>query len=97
MAHCVISAILDTDLGRMVPACVVHTAYAPCPHNGEPASRTPLETWDSVGRTAALAFWQQRTHGQRPLIVHHGRADDEITHLGAEYCWCGPERIEAKP
>ena len=36
MAECVISAIHDTDEGGMVPACVVHTTFAPCPHDGEP-------------------------------------------------------------
>jgi hypothetical protein len=95
MAHCVISLVFDTEVGRMVPACVVHTSHAPCLRNGEPASTTPLETWDDHGRTAAVKFWRTRTHGQRPLIVHHGRPDDEREHGGAD-CWCGPERIEAR-
>ena len=95
MAHCVISPVFDSEMGRMVPACVVHTAYAPCPRNGEAASKTPLETWDDVGRVAAVEFWLLRTHGQRPLILHHGRADDERDHEGPD-SWCRPERIEAK-
>lgn len=35
MAHCVISAVYDTDVDQMMPACVVHAAYAPCPLNGQ--------------------------------------------------------------
>jgi hypothetical protein len=96
MAHCVISPILDTDINRMVPACVVHTSHAPCMRNGEPASTVPLETWDNCGRAEAIAFWQQRTHGQRPLALHHGQPDDEREHEGPD-CWCAPERLEVKP
>jgi hypothetical protein len=96
MAHCVISTIYDTDTDEAVPACVVHTHHAPCPRNGQPACATPVESWDDLGRDRAVVFWQDRTHGQRPLILHHGSAGDEIGHRGGRDCWCGPELFEAK-
>jgi len=44
MARCVISPVLNTDEGGwpLLPACVVHTAMAPCRHGGEPACPTLL-------------------------------------------------------
>lgn len=93
MAKCVISSIVDTDLDRVVPACVVHAAYAPCPYNGQPACRTPLHTDDHLSRDAAVEFWELRTGRQRPLVLHRGRLDvgDHQTDGDGVSCWCGPE------
>lgn len=91
MAECVISSIVDTDIGRTVPACVVHAAYAPCRHNGEPACSTPLHADTYRGREDAIQFWDRRTRGQRVLVLHHGDIGDETHHLDGVTCWCGPE------
>jgi hypothetical protein len=92
VADCVISSILDTDLNRMVPACIVHASYAPCHRNGEPACATPLHTYPQPSRDAAVAFWQHRTHEQRALVIHRDTpgAEHDTTESGAA-CWCGPE------
>lgn len=91
MAECVISAVVDTDLGRAVPACVVHASHAPCQHNGEPACATPLHTDLLNGRMTAVRFWQQRTRGQRQLVLHRGRLGVEDHDTAGTDCWCGPE------
>ena len=99
MAHCVISAIVDTDDGNaLVPACVVHAAHAPCMHDGEPANPLPLHAW--LGdRDDILRMWQIRTRGQRPLVIHqftpeHGPGDHGST--SSPDCWCGPEILPAE-
>ena len=69
MAHCVISVILDTDLGP-VPGCVVHAVYSPCDRDGQPACQVPLHAFGHADREAALRMWRIRTHQQRPLIIH---------------------------
>lgn len=95
MAHCVISAVYDTDIDQMMPACMVHSAgLAPCPHDGEPASTVPLHSHDQPSRREAVQFWELRTHRQRPLILHHGSLGSERDHaVGADdwTCWCEPE------
>ena len=100
MAHCVVSAILDTDEGGMVPACVVHTCHAPCPHDGEPACPTPLHMFNHEDRDAAIRFWRLCTHGQRPLIIHdEKRIPDPYDHVmedGIHPCPCGAEIIAAQ-
>jgi hypothetical protein len=73
MAHCVISVILDADYGPVL-GCVVHATYAPCYHDGEPASPVPLHVFNHHDRDAALRVWQLLTHGQRPLIIHDERS-----------------------
>jgi hypothetical protein len=92
MAKCVISSIVDTDHGRVVPACMVHAAYAPCHHNGEPACSTPLHADTHLGCTPVFELWMQRTRGQRRLVLHNGRLDEthDTTDHGA-ICWCKPE------
>ena len=92
MAECVVSSILDTDLNRMVPACVVHAAYTPCPFDGQPACPTPLHTYPLPSREAVVQLWEQRTAGQRRLVVHRntGELGHDLTETGAT-CWCGPE------
>lgn len=99
MAECVISAILDTDEGGMVPACVVHTTFAPCPHDGEPACPVPLHAFNHADRDAAVRFWQLRTRGQRPLIIHdEQRIPDPYDHVMEDEihpCPCGAEILPA--
>lgn len=95
MAECVVSSILDTDLDRVVPACVVHAAYAPCPLNGQPACRTPLHTDDRANREDAISFWVQRTRRQRALVVHRGRLDEtHVMTIDSATCWCKPEVLD---
>ena len=100
MAECVISAILDTDEGGMVPACVVHTCHAPCPHDGEPACPAPLHAFAGDGtRDDALRMWDLRTRRQRPLIIHdEHRIPDAYDHVmegEIHPCPCGAEIIPA--
>lgn len=98
MAHCVVSMIVDTDNGdAYVPACIVHTRYAPCHCDGEPASPTPLHVWSSQGPDAVRA-WELRTGQQRPLVIHQGDLDDDIEHqVDGPRCWCNPDIIGARP
>lgn len=102
MSHCVISAVMDTD-DPLLPvhgACVVHTHYAPCPHNGEPASPIPLHADHTPSRAEAIASWEQKTHRQRPLVLHLGSWSDERDHdIDSGTCWCDPETFpaEARP
>jgi hypothetical protein len=95
MAHCVISAVYDTDAEQMMPACMVHTyASTPCPHDGKPASTVPLHSHDRPSRAEAVRFWKLRTHRQRTLVLHHGSMGGDRDHaVGATdfTCWCEPE------
>ena len=101
MAHCVISAIADSDEGyALIPACMVHTAHAPCMHDGEPASPVPLHAFGCSERGEAIRMWEIRTHRQRPLIIHDERripepsghvVEDEI-----HPCPCGAEVLAAE-
>lgn len=98
MASCVLSTVVDTDNNdATVVACMVHTHYAPCPFNGQPASPIALHSDDvrDGGRLAAVAFWRIRTNGQRPLVLHHGSLTDG-THELAPDCACGPELLGAR-
>lgn len=91
-AHCVISRVNDGE-----PACMVHTHYAPCPRDGEPANPGVVHTDDIPSRDEAIAHWYRRTHGQRTLVVHVGRlGDDHDTGVNAVDCACGPEVIWAR-
>jgi len=96
MAHCVVSAIYDTDVDALVPACVVHAHYAPCPRNGAPASGTPLHSDDHAGEEAAVAYWTQVTGRQRPFVVHHGSIADPEHNTEGWDCPCLPSHYTAK-
>lgn len=99
MAHCVISAVYDTDVDQMMAACVVHAAYVPCPRYDEPASTVPLHSDDVPGRSDAVRFWELRTHRQRTLVLHHGSLGGDRDHaVGADdwTCWCEPELLPAR-
>ncbi len=100
MAECVISAIVDTDDGyALVPACVVHTCFAPCPHDGEPACPAPLHMFGHQDRAEAIRVWRLRTRGQRPLVIHdEHRIPDPYDHVMEDEthpCPCGAEIIPA--
>jgi hypothetical protein len=99
MAHCVISAVVDSDTEPMstAPACMVHTAWAPCLHDGEPACTTPLHSPPGTSRSDALRMWKIRTHSQRPLVIHRvdGRSIHEHALDEGTDCACGPEVHEA--
>lgn len=96
MAACVITddsadAGEVTALGvvRRQTVCVVHTHYAPCPHNGQPATSTAMHSDGLPNRAEIVRFWWERTHGQRTLVLHHGTfADDHEQSAG---CWCKPQ------
>jgi hypothetical protein len=99
MAHCVISAIIDTDADAVRPACVVHTHYAPCPNDGEPANTAPLHALPGVAtRAQSLRMWQIRTHKQRPLVIHRvdGRGAEDHESGDSTECSCGPEVLAAR-
>ena len=102
MAHCVISAVVDTDDGNaLVPACVVHATFAPCPHDGEPACPAPLHFLPATGtRDDALRMWRLRTRGQRPLVIHdEQRTPDPEGHVIEDEirpCPCGAEVLAAE-
>jgi hypothetical protein len=101
MAECVISAIVDTDReNALIPACVVHTTYAPCPHDGEPATPGPLHHFAGSGtREEAIRTWRLRTHAQRPLIIHTAAIPDPLDHVCETrilLCPCGAEVLEAE-
>jgi len=100
VASCVISAIVDTDDGySLVPACIVHTCHAPCPHDGEPACPAPLHSFPGNGtREEAVRMWRLRTHAQRPLIIHTDKIPDPYDHVYEDEvlpCPCGAEIIPA--
>lgn len=91
-AHCVISLINGTD-----PACMVHTHYAPCPRDGEPASPGVVHTDPHPTRDEAVAHWRARTAGQRTLVIHTGRlGDDHRIGENDVDCPCGPDVIWAR-
>jgi hypothetical protein len=91
-AHCVISLANGTD-----PACMVHTHYAPCPRDGEPANPGVMHTDMTPSRAEAIEHWRRRTHGQRTLVIHVGRLGEEHDiGVNAVDCWCGPEVIWAQ-
>lgn len=94
MAVCVYGATLDADTGQVLMACTVHCCYEPCLSPGEPASTTPLEATDEDGYWRALAFWNERTKQQRPLVMHHGSWTDDKDHEGRD-CWCKPQFFPA--
>jgi hypothetical protein len=94
VAHCVISQIIDTDGDGVVLACVVHAHGAPCPLNGQPASRGALHTDDRSGRDAVIQGWALRTHRQRTLVIHRGEMRPSKQHATGRHsfdCWCEPE------
>jgi len=100
VAHCVISAIADADVGyALVPACMVHTAHTPCIHDGEPANPAPLHAFNLSEREDAIRMWQLRTHRQRPLIIHdESRIPDPADHVVEDEihpCPCGAEVLAA--
>lgn len=96
MAVCVVSMTLDSETMSLTPACVVHTHWAPCPRNGDPANVNPLEGADGDvgGREGALGRWALKTRQQRPFLLHHGSWFDDPDHDGPD-CWCRPERFDA--
>lgn len=96
MAHCVISAVFDTDGEALVPACIVHAYYAPCPRDGKPASPTPLHGDDRLGERQAVEFWERQTDRQRPLVVHHGSMGDDGHNLQDSDCPCLPSYYTAR-
>jgi hypothetical protein len=101
MAHCVISAVIDTDdAGSLFPepACVVHAHWAPCPLDGDPASPLPLHALPGTTRATATRMWQVRTHRQRPLVIHRvdGRRAEEHDSGDSTTCACGPEVLAAE-
>lgn len=98
MAKCVLSVIVDTSNNdAVVAACMVHTSYAPCTHDGEPASPVALHSDEKPpGHDAAIGAWRIRTDGQRPLVLHRGDMTDG-THVLAEDCCCGPDVLPAVP
>lgn len=100
MAHCVISAVMNTDnpAHPVLPACVVHASWAPCWSNGEPASPTALHSADhDPDREAVITRWRRKVHEQRPMWLHHGSLGDDRDHdiNDAGACWCVPELFEA--
>lgn len=94
MAECVVSPVLDADTNQLFWACMVHTAWAPCPLNGQPANPTPVELTNDTGRVAAFRMWEERTRRQRPLVLHHGSWADDRDHDGSA-CWCQSETFPA--
>lgn len=101
MAECVISAIIDTSNGNtLVPACMVHITYAPCPHDGEPACPSPVHSFRGrATRDQAVHQWQLRTRRQRPLVIHDElRIPDPAAHVCETEilpCPCGAEVLQA--
>lgn len=94
-----ISAVVDAD-DSLLPvsgACVVHAHWAPCPHNGEPASGVALHSATVPDRNEALTSWVRKTHFQRPLVLHRGSLADTPDHNieTDDGCWCGPEFFPA--
>lgn len=92
-ARCVISIVNGAD-----PACMVHTHYAPCPRNGEPASASVVHSYPHPSREAAIGCWRLRTLGQRTLVLHVGDMTDGSHRIGVDDvdCPCGPEVIWAE-
>lgn len=96
MAHCVYS-LINEGVDNEGVACMVHTAYVPCTHNGEPANRTAVHGDLCAGRAALIQMWTERTDRQRPLHIHRGDMTDG-THRVEEdgVCPCGPEILQAE-
>lgn len=93
-AHCVI-----TTANIAEDVCTVHTAYAPCPHDSEPASTAVIHADAYPSRDAVLAYWRQITDEQRTLVIHagdlaggrgHDIGENDVT------CWCRPEVLFAR-
>lgn len=92
MAYCILSMIVDTDnRDAYVLACMVHTEYAPCSRDGEPASPIPLHAWTERDPDSSVAMWALRTGQQRPLLIHNGDVLDVPEHHLDTTCWCSPE------
>jgi hypothetical protein len=97
MARCVLSMIVDTDnQNAYILACMVHTHYAPCPLDGEPACPTPLHGWTERD---PVRMWEERTGRQRSLLIHNGDVLDPVEHEVGEglACWCRPEVHSGEP
>lgn len=92
-AHCVLSAVNDGEV-----ACMVHTHYAPCPRNGEPANPGVVHTHALPSREEAIEHWRRRTHGQRTVVIHVGEMAAGSHDIGVDAvdCPCGPEVIWAR-
>ena len=103
MARCgPVHPVVDCD-DPILPvrgACIVHTHYAPCPLDGEPAADLPLHGDCRPTAEAGLANHRRTTLMQRPLVQHMGSLAD-LGPGGAEHyvggdldlaarCWCGP-------
>lgn len=95
VSRCVTSMVYNEETGRPALACMVHTTYAPCPHNGEPASPAPVHVDDSPTRVAAIEAARARVGGARPIVVHNGsfNLDDREHSTEESGCWCGPVTI----
>lgn len=93
MARCVLS-LINQDLPDEGMACMVHTHYAPCPRDGEPANPEPIHSDDHLSRASAIGIWKIRSGGQRSLLIHHGALVDGTHKLWAG-CWCKPEALTA--
>jgi hypothetical protein len=66
----VIPAIIDTGEGdALVPAWMIDTGYAPCPHDGKPARAMPLHATGWLG----LAGESSSPGARRPACLHRGR------------------------
>jgi hypothetical protein len=102
MADCVISAVPDTEDGlSLAPACMVHVSWAPCLHDGEPATPVPLHAFlDEHGtRAEATRIWEIRTGRQRPLVLHRAGALACLEDHWADDrtgCPCVPEVLPAE-
>lgn len=103
MAHCVASFTYDSDRRTLASACNVHAVWGVnpltghCHLNGQPASPVALHTWSKHSRDEFIEFWQQRTHRQRPMVVHQNQTDVEHNLSGqVPYpgCPCGAEILE---
>lgn len=102
MARCVMSTIIETDEDwEPAVACMVHTHYSPCPHDGEPAATGMLHAWATPSRAEVVMFWWRRTLGQRTLVLHFDNTpeDDEPAqdHTQTTDCWCSPELLPGSP
>jgi hypothetical protein len=93
-AHCVITLVDGRDA-----ACTVHTHYAPCPHDGKPASTSVMHSTAVPSRESVLAYWREVTDEQRTLVIHCGSWDGDREHaidVCDVDCWCGPEVVFAR-
>jgi len=97
-------AIIDSDslipgvdpLLQVRGGCVVHTHYAPCPRDGEPACPDVMHGDEHPSAEASIRSHRVRTLGQRPLLLHRGSLTD-VGPAGQDHavgatdtaCWCG--------